>query len=64
MQKHKYRMYKEMMRMCGYTKYITYIPHRYIDELPDSFFAGDYTACQVLRGLLFDHVPQLYQTLK
>lgn len=64
MKQYKYRMLCRMMSALGYAQYINEIPKRYVDELPDSFFAGDYTACQVLKGLLFDFVPALYQTMK
>lgn len=64
MKQYKYRMLCRMMSALGYTQYINEIPKRYVDELPDSFFAGDYTACQVLKGLLFDFVPALYQEMK
>lgn len=64
MKQHKYRMLCRMMTALGYAQYINEIPKRYVDELPDSFFAGDYTACQVLKGLLFNFVPALYQTMK
>ena len=69
MTKHKYKLFKKYMVFLGYEKYIRKIPRRLLQEhlksLPDSFWTDDdYPTCVVLRGILFDCVPQLYQLMK
>ena len=64
MKQHKYRMLCRMMAALGYAQYINEIPRRYVDELPDGFWTNSIPACLVLKGLLFDFVPALYQEMK
>lgn len=60
---HAYAIMKQAMDLLGWSQYYDQVSLNSddINELNDD---TTYMPCVIVRGILFDSIPQLYQTLK
>ena len=60
---HAYSIMRQALDLLGWSKYYDQISLN-SDDIRELNDTTEYLLCVVVRGILFDSIPELYQTLK